>query len=63
METTAVQGTEVWIEGQGAQNILMIHGWPDTHKLWDGTVQALQGQYRCVRFTLPGSEGPTTGPA
>ena len=32
----------------------MIHGWPDTHRLWDGTVQALKAQHRCVRFTLPG---------
>ena len=32
----------------------MIHGWPDTHRLWDGQVAALQDRYRCVRFTLPG---------
>jgi pimeloyl-ACP methyl ester carboxylesterase len=34
----------------------MVHGWPDTHRLWDSTVEALKGQYRCVRFTLPGFE-------
>jgi pimeloyl-ACP methyl ester carboxylesterase len=54
----AVQGTEVFIEGQGEETIVCIHGWPDTHRLWDRTVQALQGRYRCVRFTLPGFEGP-----
>jgi pimeloyl-ACP methyl ester carboxylesterase len=32
----------------------MIHGWPDTHRLWDGQVAALKDRYRCVRFTLPG---------
>jgi len=32
----------------------MIHGWPDTLRLWDATVQALRSQWRCVRFTLPG---------
>lgn len=32
----------------------MIHGWPDTHRLWDGQVEALKSRYRCVRFTLPG---------
>src|SRR5438045_1806199 len=32
----------------------MIHGWPDTWRLWDGQVPALSDRYRCVRFTLPG---------
>ncbi|MBI5257872.1 MAG: alpha/beta hydrolase [Burkholderiales bacterium] len=32
----------------------MIHGWPDTARLWDGQVQALAPHYRCVRLTLPG---------
>ena len=32
----------------------MIHGWPDTYRLWDGQVAALSKHYRCVRFTLPG---------
>jgi len=34
--------------------VVMIHGWPDSYRLWDSTVQALKRQYRCVRFTLPG---------
>lgn len=32
----------------------MIHGYPDTHRLWDAQVAHLQGRYRCARFTLPG---------
>ena len=32
----------------------MVHGWPDTYRLWDGQVEALKDRYRCVRFTLPG---------
>ena len=32
----------------------MVHGWPDTHRLWDAQVEALKDRYRCVRFTLPG---------
>jgi pimeloyl-ACP methyl ester carboxylesterase len=32
----------------------MVHGWPDTHRLWDAQVAALKDRYRCVRFTLPG---------
>ncbi len=34
--------------------MLLIHGWPDTRRLWDSTVQALEPHFRCVRFTLPG---------
>ena len=58
-----LQGTDVFVEGQGAQTLVFIHGWPDTHRLWDGAVSALQSQHRCVRFTLPGFEGPPSGPA
>lgn len=53
-ETRRVDGVDVLIDGNGPRSIVMIHGWPDTHRLWDTTVQALQGPYRCVRFTLPG---------
>lgn len=34
--------------------VLMVHGWPDTAALWDGTVSALSATHRCVRLTLPG---------
>lgn len=49
-----VDGVEVFIEGEGPQTVVMIHGWPDTHRLWDAQVALLKGRYRCVRFTLPG---------
>jgi pimeloyl-ACP methyl ester carboxylesterase len=49
-----VQGTDVFVEGSGTHTVVMVHGWPDTYRLWDGAVQALQAQYRCVRFTFPG---------
>ena len=55
-----VNGTEVWLQGQGDEVILMLHGWPDTRELWDGTVAALQDRAICARLTLPGFE---TGPA
>src|SRR3954463_2825189 len=32
----------------------MVHGWPDTYRLWDAQVAALSDRYRCVRITLPG---------
>lgn len=55
-----VNGTEVWLQGQGPDVVLMLHGWPDTRALWDGTVAALQDRATCARLTLPGFE---TGPA
>ena len=55
-----VHGTEVWLQGEGDEVILMLHGWPDTRALWDGTVAALQDRATCARLTLPGFE---TGPS
>lgn len=49
-----VADVNIFIEGSGDETLLMIHGWPDTYRLWDGTVAALSAQNRCVRFTLPG---------
>ena len=55
-----VNGTEVWLQGQGDEVILMLHGWPDTRGLWDGTVAALQDRATCARLTLPGFQsGPS----
>ena len=53
-ELLSVDGVAVVVEGRGARTLLMLHGWPDTLRLWDGTVQALQDAFRCCRFTLPG---------
>jgi pimeloyl-ACP methyl ester carboxylesterase len=51
-----VDGIEVFVEGavEGAETLVMVHGWPDTHRLWDGQAAFFGTQYRCVRFTLPG---------
>ena len=54
-----VQGTRVECAGAQGPVVLMVHGWPDTLALWDGTVAALQERFRCARLTLPGFEdGP-----
>jgi cis-3-alkyl-4-acyloxetan-2-one decarboxylase len=56
MQTTTlvIDGVEILMDGDGPHTVLMQHGWPDTHRLWDNTVNALKTQHRCVRFTLPG---------
>lgn len=56
-----VEGIEVHIEGVGP-TIVMLHGWPDTYRLWDATVEALKDRFRCVRFTQPGFD-PAHPPA
>lgn len=40
--------------GTPRDTVVLLHGWPDTAALWNGTVAALSAQYRCVRFTWPG---------
>lgn len=58
-QTLDVQGLTVTIEGSGP-TVVLLHGWPDTPAVWDGTVAALRDGYRCVRFHLPGYD--LTGP-
>ena len=49
-----VDGIELHVDGEGAETIVMVHGWPDTYRLWDAQVAFLRSRYQCVRFTLPG---------
>ena len=49
-----VNGVEIHFEGDHPRTVVMVHGWPDTYRLWDATVEALKDRYCCVRFTLPG---------
>jgi cis-3-alkyl-4-acyloxetan-2-one decarboxylase len=49
---------EVHVEGRGPDTVVMVHGFPDTYRLWDQTVAALKDRYRCARFTLPGFVNP-----
>jgi pimeloyl-ACP methyl ester carboxylesterase len=54
MSSVVIQDVDVRLEGEGADTIVMVHGWPDTYRLWDAQVAALKDRFRCVRFTLPG---------
>jgi pimeloyl-ACP methyl ester carboxylesterase len=53
-----IQGVDILVEGKGPATIVMLHGWPDTRRLWDAQVAALKSGWRCVRLTLPGFEAP-----
>lgn len=56
--TETLAGLTVQIDepdgGAPAPTVVLLHGWPDTAALWDDTVAALRGRFRCVRFTWPG---------
>ena len=54
--TLRIGDVDVFVEGKGTTTIVMVHGWPDTRRLWDAQVAALKTRFRCVRFTLPGFE-------
>lgn len=49
-----VDGIDVFVDGTSSDSVVMVHGWPDTWRLWDAQVQHLSARWRCVRFTLPG---------
>lgn len=51
-----IAGFDVHIEGEGSETLVMLHGWPDTWRLWDAQMPVLRPHYRCVRLTLPGFE-------
>ncbi|QDQ97041.1 alpha/beta fold hydrolase [Tomitella fengzijianii] len=41
--------------------VLLVHGWPDTHRLWDGVVPALAEHHRVVTYDTRG-HGESTVP-
>ncbi len=41
-----VEGVDVLVEGEGRESIVMIHGWPDTYRLWDAQVAFFKSRYR-----------------
>src|SRR5690349_17439845 len=43
-------------KGHG-KTIVMVHGWPDTARLWQPQIEALRDRYECIAVTLPGFEG------
>jgi len=40
--------------GEGASTIVLVHGWKQSHRLWDETVAALAERHRVVAYDLRG---------
>lgn len=54
MQNIKIAGVDVFIEGEGTETMVMLHGWPDTYRIWEKQVAFFKANYRCVYFTLPG---------
>jgi len=39
--------------GKFKDEILFIHGYPDTARVWDNQVKELKKNYRCIAVTMP----------
>jgi len=53
-KTIVVDDTQVYVDGTGQDTIVMLHGWPDTHELWQQQIDHFKANYVCVSFTMPG---------
>ena len=66
--TTSTPGTVIHYEdtgGHGRTPVVLIHGWPLSHRMWEGQINALsEAGYRCVAYDRRGfgeSGRPTEG--
>ena len=47
---------------EGAQTLVMVHGWPDTHRMWQGVAGELGDELRVVAYDTRG-QGDSVTPA
>lgn len=66
--TTSTPGTHIHYEDvgeHGRRPVVLIHGWPLSHRMWEGQMNALtDAGYRCVAYDRRGfgeSDRPTEG--
>ncbi|MFC7612955.1 alpha/beta fold hydrolase [Actinokineospora soli] len=45
-----------------APTVLLVHGYPDTHRMWDGVAARLAEDYHVVRYDVRGA-GASSAPA
>lgn len=53
----------VVFEGGNAEGpvILLVHGWPDTHRMWRGVAELLEADFRVVAYDTRGQGDSVTG--
>lgn len=56
LQTTAAPTTELYYDDSGkGQPIVLIHGWPLSHRMWEPQVNALtEAGYRCIAYDRRG---------
>lgn len=54
-QTLTIKGAEVFVKdvGQGVP-MVMLHGSPDTHAMWEPVIERLKGKVRAIALDLPG---------
>lgn len=45
----------VWQTPQIGPTVVLVHGFPDTHAVWDPVVQRLQDRFHCVTYDVRGA--------
>ena len=51
-------GTRIAVYDEGnpdGPTVVLVHGWPDSHVLWDGVVPLLAHNYRIIRYDSRGA--------
>jgi pimeloyl-ACP methyl ester carboxylesterase len=51
-------GTRIAVYEEGnpdGPTVVMVHGWPDSHVLWDGVAAELSGVFRIIRYDSRGA--------
>jgi pimeloyl-ACP methyl ester carboxylesterase len=52
----------VWRTGESGPPVVFVHGYPDTHSVWDRVVDRLAGRFRCVAYDVRGAGGSDAPP-
>ncbi len=58
-------GTRIAVYEEGnpdGPTLVLVHGWPDSHVLWDGVVPLLADRFRIIRYDNRGA-GDSSVPA
>ncbi len=53
----------VWRSGEAGPSIVFVHGFPDTHTVWDAVIARLSDRFRCIAYDVRGagaSDAPPT---
>ena len=56
MKTTGAVATEIYYQDLGkGQPVVLIHGWPLSHRMWEAQINALtEAGYRCIAYDRRG---------